>query len=281
MSAGGGEAGDGVSVAAAYTSAAFEIVRRDALVYFSYRGRLLSQVLSGFFTLALFYYISRLVTVESFGSPDAYFAFVAVGLVILRLLASTFTAASMGVRQELVAGTFERTVVSPFGPMGGVTSLLIFPFVLALVMGVVTLTLAALVFGVRLEWATLPLALPVGLLAGLAFAPFAVVVAAMALLFKQTVAVSGFLLTGLSIVAGFYFPVSLLPGWISWMSEVQPFTPAVELLRHLVVGTPLQDPAWLDLAMLAGFAAAMLPLSFWVLQKAIQAGRRRATIIEY
>ncbi len=91
-------------VVAAYASAAGEVVRRDALVYFSYGGRLFSQILSGFFTLALFYYISRLVAVQSFGSPDAYFAYVAVGLVILRLLASTFTAASMGVRQELSPG---------------------------------------------------------------------------------------------------------------------------------------------------------------------------------
>jgi ABC-2 type transport system permease protein len=270
-----------MTVAVAYTNAVVEVVRRDVLVFLTYRMRLVSQILSIFLSLALFYYISRLVTVESFGTPDDYFAFVVVGLVIVRVMASSFFAASVGIRQELVAGTFERTVVSAFGPVAGIASLLIFPFLLALVIGAAMLLLATLAFGVQLEWETLPLSLPVGCLAALAFAPFALVLAAAALLFKQVAAGSSFVLTGLSLVAGFYFPVSLLPGWIRWMSEVQPFTPAVELLRYLIVGTPLQDPAVLSVAKLAGFTAVLLPLSFWVLRKAIQVGRSRATIIEY
>jgi ABC-2 type transport system permease protein len=270
-----------MSIAVAYATAAYEVVRRDFIVYVSYRTRLFSQILSGFLSLALFYYISRLVTVQSFGSPDAYFAFVVAGLVILRVILASFTAASAGVRQELVAGTFERTVVSPFGPVAGIASLLVFPFLLAGVLGATMLLIAALVFGVSLEWATLPLALPLGVLAALAFAPFALLVAASAVLFKQTVGASGFILTGISLVAGFYFPVALLPEWIRWVSEVQPFTPAVELLRHVAVGTPLEDPAWLSVGKLAGFAVALLPPSVWVLKKAIAVGQRRATIIEY
>jgi ABC-2 type transport system permease protein len=270
-----------LNVAAAYGSAALECVRRDLLVFLSYRARVLTQLLSGFLALALFYYVSRLVKVHTFASPDAYFAFVVVGLVIVRALASSFAAASAGIRQQLVAGTFERTVVSPFGPVAGVVSMLIFPFLFAFVLSAVLLFIAALVFGIRLEWATLPLALPLGVLAGLAFAPFALVMAASALLFKQAVAGSGFVLSGISLVAGFYFPVSVLPGWIRWMSEVQPFTPAVELFRNTLVGTPLEHSVLLSLIKLSAFAAVLLPLSFWVLRKAIQVGRRRATIIEY
>jgi ABC-2 type transport system permease protein len=270
-----------MTVPAAYASAVFEILRRDILLFLSYRARFLSQLLSVFFSLTLFYYISRLVSVQSFGSPDIYFAFVVAGMVIFRVIMSVFTAATMGVRQQLVAGTFERTIVSPFGPVASIASLLIFPFVLAFVFGAATLLLAALVFGMHLDWATLPLTLPLALLAGLAFAPFALALTAGVILFKQSTAGTGFLLTGISLIAGFYFPIKLLPGWIQWTADVQPFTPAVELLRHVVIGTPLLNPALLDVAKLAGFAAVLLPLSFLVLKGAIQMGRRRATIIEY
>jgi ABC-2 type transport system permease protein len=270
-----------MTVPAAYASAVFEILRRDLLLFVSYRARFFSQILSVFFSLTLFYYISRLISVQSFGSQDAYFAYVVAGLVIFRVLMSSFTAATIGVRQQLVAGTFERNLVSPFGAVAGVASLLLFPFVLAFVLGAATLLLAALVFGMHLELATLPLALPLAVLAGLAFAPFALVLAAGAILFKQTTAGTGFILTGISLVAGFYFPIRLLPEWIQWTEDVQPFTPAVELLRHVVIGSPLLNPALLDVAKLAGFAAVLLPLSFLVLKGAIQIGRRRATIIEY
>ena len=62
-------------------------------------------------------------------------------------------------------------------------------------------------------------------------------------------------MAGITLIAGFYFPVSLLPGWIQWASDVQPFTPAVDLLRHLLIGIDLEGSAWLAVARLAGFAA--------------------------
>ena len=270
-----------MTVAVAYASAVFEVLRRDTLVFASYRARLLTQILSVFLSMALFYYISRLVSVQTFESPDAYFGFVVSGLVIFRVLMSAFNAATGGVRQQLVAGTFERNLVSPFGAVAGVASMLIFPIVLAFVLGAATLTLAGLVFGMNVEWSTLPLALPLGVLAALSFAPFALCLAAAGILFKQTTAGAGFILSGISLIAGFYFPVTLLPEWIQWTSDVQPFTPAVELLRNVVVGTPLENSALSDVVKLIGFAAVLLPPSFLVLKGAIHIGRRRATIIEY
>ena len=83
------------------------------------------------------------------------------------------------------------------------------------------------------------------------------------------------------IIAGLYFPVALLPDWVEWTSEVQPFTPSVDLLRNLIVGTPLADSAWLDLLKLVGFATVLLPASAWLLSRAVRAGQRRGTILEY
>ena len=71
--------------------------------------------------------------------------------------------------------------------------------------------------------------------------------AAIVLLVKQTNAGAGLVVTGISLVAGLYFPVSLLPDWIQWASNVQPFTPAVDLLRYLLIGTPLEGSAMADL----------------------------------
>jgi ABC-2 type transport system permease protein len=86
---------------------------------------------------------------------------------------------------------------------------------------------------------------------------------------------------GISLLAGIYFPVELLPGWIRWASDVQPFTPAVDLLRHLLVDTPLGDGAGLDLLKLILFAAILMPLSVTALQAAVRRSRRLGTIIEY
>lgn len=261
--------------------AGLAVVRRDFKLALSYRLRFAAQLLSAFFSLTLFYYISRLVRVDTFESADAYYAFAVVGLVILQVLNSTLSSPPGSLRQELVAGTFERLVLSPFGPVGGVISMMVFPFVYALVTGLLMLGFAGVVFGLEVEWATVPAVLPVALLGALAFAPFGVLLLAMVLVVKQVASATTWIIAGISLIAGLYFPVTLLPHWIQWASDVQPFTPAVELMRNLLVGTALTDPAWLDLARMAGFATVLLPVSVWVLKRAVRTSRRRGTIIEY
>ena len=141
-----------MSLALRYGSAALGILRRDVAVFASYRLRFVAQVASTLFTLLLFYYVSRLVRVSMFPSPDDYFAFAVVGLVIFGVLTAVLSVTPATLRQELVAGTFERLVVSPFGAVAGVLSMLIFPFAYAMVHGIVTLLLAGLIFGLPLEW---------------------------------------------------------------------------------------------------------------------------------
>jgi ABC-2 type transport system permease protein len=215
------------------------------------------------------------------GSPDQYFAFVVVGIVILGVLTSTLHTPVMTLRQELVAGTFERMVLSPFGAVRCILSLLIFPLVVALSTGIVSITYAALVFGLSLHWSTAAAAIPVALVGAVAFAPFGLLMTAAVVLVKQTNAGAVFVVTGITLVAGVYFPVSLLPDWIRWAADVQPFTPAVDLLRHLLVDTPLRESAWLSVAKLVAFPAVLLPLSLWVLDAAVRRSRRQGTVIEY
>jgi ABC-2 type transport system permease protein len=265
----------------AYADAAAAVVIRDFKIFASYRTRFAAQLLAAFFSLTLFYYISRLVHVGQFRTQDAYYAFAVVGLVILQVLNSTLQTPPMSLRQELVAGTFERMVLSPFGPVAGVTSMLVFPVLYAMVTALVMLTFAGAVFGVPITWSTAPLAIPVAVAATLSFAPFGLLLLAIVLVAKQAIGGATWVVAGISLIAGLYFPVSLLPNWIEWASNVQPFTPAVDLMRHLLVGTPLRDPAWLDAVKLVGFALALLPLATLAVNAAVQASRRRGTIIEY
>ena len=64
------------------------VARRDLLLAWSYRLQFIAGVFSGFVSLAVFYYISRLVRVQEF-SPDAYFAFVAIGVVVFTVVGAT------------------------------------------------------------------------------------------------------------------------------------------------------------------------------------------------
>ena len=270
-----------MNTVAPYADAAAALAKRDIAVFLSYRVRFISQALGTFFSVTLFYYVSRLVKVGSFQSHDDYFKFVVVGLVILGILYSSFTTVPSRVRQELVAGTFEKFVVSPFGAVASVVSLGLFPVLMAFVTGLLTIAFAVIVFGLSLHWSTAALAIPLGVLGWLAFTPFALLAAALVIAVKQAESGIAFIATGFSLIGGFIFPISLLPGWIQWTSNVQPFTPTLQLLRNVLVGTPLTDSASLALLKIVGFVVVLTPLSIWLLSFAIHFGQRRGTIIEY
>ncbi|HVO55200.1 MAG TPA: ABC transporter permease [Solirubrobacterales bacterium] len=255
------------------------IFQRDLRIFLSYRALALSTAFSSVFSVALFYYVARLLSVKEFKSPDDYFAFVVVGLVILAVVQSTLVL-SAALRAELVAGTFERVLLSPFGGVRGALSMTVFPIVQSIVLSVWTLFVAALFFHLSLRWETLPLALPVAILAALSFSAIALLVTALLIVFKQAPGL-GVLIAGVTLISGLYFPTDLLPGWISWTSEVQPFTPSVDLLRNLLVGLPLPESAWLCLLKLVAFLLVLVPIGIWALVRAIAISQRRGTIIEY
>lgn len=256
------------------------IVRRDAILFVSYRTQLMAQFLGPLFTITLFYYISHIITARTIHSPGGYFGFVIVGLVIVQILTISLGIMPVTVRQELVSGTIERFLVSAHGPVNGILGTMLFPLASAMLTGALMLGLATVIFGLPLA-ATAVLAIPISLLGMLAFMPFAFLLVALVMVFKQVSSATQFIIAGVAIVGGLYFPIAVLPGWIRWASEVQPFTPAADLLRHLLVGAPLAHSAGVDLLKLVGFVAVLLPAGFMLLRVSIRYGQRSGTIAEY
>jgi ABC-2 type transport system permease protein len=257
-----------------------EVLRRDLRVYVSYRSRLVSQLLTSVFSLTLFYYVSRLVNVSGFSSPDAYFGFVIVGIALVGVLYSCFSVADT-VRQELIAGTFERLVLSPFGPVRSVIAMAVFPLIFAFFLATFTLLVAWAGFGLQMDWSTAPLAIPAMLLALLAFLPFGLAFASLTVVMKQGNVGTSWVIALISIVGGLYFPITLLPDWVQTAAKLQPFTPSTEMLRHLLVDSPQTTSTAVTVAKVALFAAVLLPVSIWTLQRSIRVGQRRGTIVEY
>lgn len=256
------------------------VLRRDLHVYLSYRTRIVSQLLTSVFSLTLFYYVSRLVHVDGFGSPSSYFGFVVVGIALVSVMYSCFSVPEL-VRQELVAGTFDRLLLSPFGAVRGVMAMTIFPLLYSFAMAAFTLGLACVIFGLNLHWSTVPLSVPMMGLVLLAFLPFGLLFAALTIVVKQGSVGTSWVIALISIVGGLYFPVSLLPHWLQETTKLQPFTPATNMLRHLLVNTPLSGSAAGSLLRLVAFAGVLLPGSLYMLARAIRFGQQRGTIIEY
>jgi ABC-2 type transport system permease protein len=156
----------------------------------------------------------------------------------------------------------------------------VFPVVQGLFSATATLTWGVVVFGLDLDWPSALLGLPVALFSMVAFAPFGLALLAVTLIVKRATLGTAWLLAGISFVSGFYFPVSLLPQWIRWLSDVQPFAPSVDLLRHVLVGSSLNDSLAADLLRMAGSGLVLTPLALLGLRTAIRTACRTGSIVE-
>ena len=70
------------------------------------------------------------------------------------------------------------------------------------------------------------------------------------------------LLTLLPLLGSGFVPTDSMPGWLQWFAQYQPFTPFIESLRGLLLGTPLGlNPmlsiGWCAALALAGYAWSM------------------------
>ena len=186
------------------------------------------------------------------------------------------------VRQELIAGTFDRLLLSPFGGIRSVIAMSLFPMAYSFVLATLTLTLGCVIFGLQLHWSTVPLAIPVMLLVLLSFLPFGILFASLTVVVKQGNVGTTWVIALLSIVGGLYFPVSLLPGWVQTVVETaavhgshRPAAPPAR--QQLARGVPADVVAEAR----SDSRPCCSPASILILARAIGFGQRRGTIIEY
>jgi ABC-2 type transport system permease protein len=55
------------------------------------------------------------------------------------------------------------------------------------------------------------------------------------------------ILTVLPLLGSGFVPTDSMPGWLQWFAQYQPFTPFIESIRGLLLGTPLGWNIWLAL----------------------------------
>lgn len=258
-------------------------VVRDWKTARSYRLQFVLDLATIPLALAMFFFLSRLVDKSGLpGDADlrkGYFAFAAVGLAVLRMAQAALASFTTKLRIEQTTGTFEALLSAPVSPSVVVLGSASFEILRATVAGVVTLLVAAL-FGVRFDvGAGSVLGIVVGLPALMAtFAAVGVVLAAVAVVFKQVEALLGLVTTGSALLAGIYFPIGVLPAPLRLIAEALPFTWGVDLLRAALLRGELAGGR---LALLVGFALVALPLSLWLFRLAIDHARRRGTLTQF
>lgn len=251
---------------------------KDFAIARSYRLAFPLTVVSGFFGLIGFRFISKLVTTGQFSSGSAsYFRYTVVGLVLSSMLVPAATAGSAALRGDQVQGTLEYLAAQPMSRLVIGFSWSAYPTLQAVVFGAV-ITATTFPLGFALGAVNAPVALAAFLLILITFLAVGNLGCAVVLAFQQGGQLIGAALAVLSLISGTLFPVSELPGWVQLISKLSPLTYALAALRSSLLADQPPTSYRLDLLLLAGFAVVLVPASAGALAAGFRYAQRRGTL---
>ncbi|MDX2297530.1 MULTISPECIES: ABC transporter permease [Streptomyces] len=232
------------------------MLRRNLLHARRYPSLTLNLLLTPVMLLLLFVYIFGDVMSAGMGGADraAYVAYLVPGL-LLMTIGSTVIGTAVSVSNDMSEGIIARfrtmAIHRPSVLVGHVVG-----SVLQSVASVVLVGAVGVAIGFRstdataLEWLA-----AFGLLVLFATALTWIAVG-MGLVSPNAEAASNnaLPLIFLPLISSTFVPVAQMPGWFQPIAEYQPFTPAIETLRGLLLGTEIGHNGWLAVAWCAGLA---------------------------
>ncbi|MEU9863651.1 ABC transporter permease [Streptomyces sp. NPDC047971] len=233
------------------------MLRRNLLHARRYPSLTLNLLLTPVMLLLLFVYIFGDVMSAGIGGADrsAYIAYVVPGI-LLMTIGSTVIGAAVSVATDMSEG-----IIARFRTMaihrGSVLIGHVVGSVMQSVASVVLVGAVAVAIGFRstdatvLEWLA-----AFGLLVLFALALTWIAVGmGMASPNAEAASNSAMPLILLPLISSAFTPVDAMPGWFQPIAEYQPFTPAIETLRGLLLGTEIGPNGWLTVAWSIALAA--------------------------
>jgi ABC-2 type transport system permease protein len=257
-------------------------VRRDFLVAWSYRMSFVSDIVGLVGQIVVFYFVGKLVDPSRLpsynGARVSYLEFASVGIAIGVFIQFGLDRVSVAMRGEQLMGTLESVLMTPTAPatvqLGSVAfDLLYVPLRTAAFLGGSTLA-----FGLHFSSAGL---LP-ALILLLAFIPFVwglgVLTAALLLTFRRGSGLVGIGVVILGLLSGVYFPLSLLPGWLSGVAKANPVALAINGMRDTLLGSSTFVDVAPTILLLVPISAVSLALGLGAFRLAVRRERRNGTL---
>jgi ABC-2 type transport system permease protein len=257
---------------------------RDFRIEISYKAGFALGVIGTILNVAIYYFITRV-----FGSVAApylqtyggsYFAFVVIGVAFSDYMAVGIGATSSSLRSEQVTGTLELMLLSPTRLPVMLLSSSLWSYAFATVNVLVYLLMGA-ALGMSLGQANVPFALLSLLVAIVSFNALGFLAASLVLVIKYGNPLGWLIRVSSMVLAGVFYPVSVLPDWLHLIGQVLPLTHALELMRRsLLLGEGITE-LWGELLALTILTVVLLPLGLLACNLAIRFARMNGSLSHY
>lgn len=250
----------------------------------SYRLNFFGTYLGGVLLVVFFAVLQKL-----FGSrPDSlaayggdYFTFLLIGGIFARFLSLGMRHFGRELEQEMIAGTLEPMLAAGAPPALVLLGPSLWVAVEGLVLALIQFAVGTIFFAADFSRANWPAALAIAALSLMALSFWGVLAASFVVVFKRADPLSWLVDVTIFLLAGVYFPVTLLPVWLKIAAYALPLSYALEALRLAL----MRGDGLADLAGYAGilliFDVLLMPLGVLAFRGALDHVRRAGTLGQY
>lgn len=178
---------------------------------------------------------------ETFAQTTNYITYVTLGVICALLSTTILFNVSRGAITEVREGTLDAFLISPCPRIPYFIGVFFEQLTRSLITIVPVLILGA-IWGARVPLETLPASLLVLILLLLANFALATSISTLMLFTRDTYIVQNTIFVAMDLVCGVVFPLGYLPLPIQYFAQIFPLTPALELMRAVILrGEPIGD----------------------------------------
>ena len=191
-----------------------------------------------------------------------------IGAVIWSYLGIVFEFMTETVAWERWEGTIEYTFMAPLRRSVHLFGVGLFAVLYGVLRSAVLFAVVALFFNLEMPNANFFAALLVLAVASVSFMGVGTMTSVLPLISPEKGAQLGFVAQGmLLVISGVYYPVSVLPDWMQWLSTISPATYALRGIRGALLDGAGFGAVWSDIWPLLIIGAFAMPLGLWVFRR--------------
>ena len=191
-----------------------------------------------------------------------------IGAVIWSFLGLVFEFMTETVAWERWEGTIEYTFMAPLRRPVHLFGVGIFAVLYGVFRSAILFVVVALMFGLHMPEANFLAAAIVLAIASISFMGIGTMTSVLPLISPEKGAQLGFIAQGtLLVISGVYYPVSVLPDWMQWLSTISPATYALRGIRHAILDGAGVSALWGDIWPLIIIGIIAFPLGVWIFRR--------------
>jgi ABC-2 type transport system permease protein len=188
-----------------------------------------------------------------------------IGAVIWAYLGIIFEILTETVAWERWEGTIEYTFMAPLSRPVHLIGMGLFAVAYGVVRAALLFGVVAVFFSLHMPDANFASALLILAIASVSFIGIGMMTAVLPLISPEKGSQLGFIAQGLLlVVSGVYYPTSVLPQWMQWLSTISPATYALRGIRAAILDGAGVEALWGDIWPLIVIGIVAIPLGLWV-----------------